>query len=80
MGEFSWKFLLGPEAAAGWQSDTVTVSGDGEKMSVDVETTWDTESDAIEFADAYKKFLGSRSIEPAVTRRKQQVTVSYVTR
>ena len=81
MGEFSWRFLLGDEAASGWGADSVQVVDQGEgKMGVFIDSSWDTEADAREFADAYAAFLRSRSIEPEIRRQKRVVSVSYVTR
>src|SRR5688500_4157741 len=81
MGEFSWRFLLGDEAATGWGADTVQVVDQGEgKMGVFVDSSWDTEADAREFADAYAAFLKTRAIEPEIRRLKRVVSVSYVTR
>jgi hypothetical protein len=81
MGEFSWRFLLNDEAAAGWGGDTVQVVDKGEgRLGVFVDSSWDTEADAREFVDAYTAFLKTRSIEPEIRRQKRLVSVSYVTR
>jgi hypothetical protein len=81
MGEFSWRFLLGDEAASGWGADTVQVVDKGEgRLAVFVDSSWDTEADAREFLDAYAAFLKTRSIEAEIRRQKRVVSVSYITR
>lgn len=79
MGEFTWRYLLGSNVGEGWGGDAVeVVSNGGKSLEVFVETTWDTEADAQEFAGAYREFLQSRAIKPAITAKGRNVSVSYV--
>jgi hypothetical protein len=78
MGEFGWRFLLGEEAASGWGGDSVQVrEGAGGALSVSIETIWDTEEDARQFAAAYEHLLKSRTRTPAVQRDGRRVSVRY---
>lgn len=78
MGEFGWSFLLGREAAAGWSADLLRITeGPGKVMHVAVSSSWDTDRDASDFADAYEAFLHGRKIRARVSRDKRDVFVSY---
>lgn len=81
MGEFGWRFLLGDEAAAGWGGDAVQIVQKGVRpLDVFIETIWDTELDARQFAAAYRRFLSSRSIKPEILSTGRKVSVSYSAR
>ncbi len=80
LGEFHWRFLLGDAPAAGWTSDQVQVLDDRMgSLTVLVDSAWDTENDALEFAEAYRGFLESRGLEPRMARRGNVVRVGYGT-
>jgi hypothetical protein len=60
LGEFHWRFLLGRQAGEGWGSDSVTIRRDRGSLTVLVDSSWDTETDAREFADAMQRMLGGK--------------------
>lgn len=75
LGEFHWRFLVGNDAAKGWKNDRAVIHQNGR---VDVDTDWDTEQDAIEFASAYESLLKKRGVADAkVTRDAAKVHASY---
>lgn len=81
MGEFGWRFLLGEKAAAGWGGDSVQIVQQGARpLDVFVETVWDSDLDAREFATAYRQFLTGRSIKPQILSNGRRVSVSYSAR
>src|SRR5262245_7446076 len=52
---------LGTKAAAGWDGDRYAVfKGPGDKLALVWFSTWDSESDAKEFASAYWRYLGTK--------------------
>ena len=78
MGEFAWRFLLGEKAAEGWGGDVVqVVEGPAGGLMIFVESVWDTEADAREFAAAYAEFLKNKSRHPEITRKNRRVSVVY---
>jgi hypothetical protein len=78
MGEFGWRFLLGEEAASGWGGDSVQVrEGPAGVLSVSIETIWDTQEDARQFAAAYEQLLKSRRRTPTLQRDGRRVSVRY---
>lgn len=65
LGELQISIMLrkhqGAKAAAGWDGDRYAVfNGPDERLGLVWYTTWDTESEAQEFVDAYARYLGSR--------------------
>jgi hypothetical protein len=75
LGEFHWRFLVGADAAKGWKNDRVVIYRDGR---VDVDTEWDSEQDATQFASAYEAFLAKRGLANAkVTRDNAKVHAAY---
>lgn len=60
LGEFNLRHLVGEQAASGWNGDAVAVYERGGKRRVELDTSWDSERDAEEFAAAYASFLTSR--------------------
>jgi hypothetical protein len=78
MGEFHWRFLLGPDASRGWVNDRVTVALNRWcEPTVLVETKWDNEARADAFRQAYVAFLRGREIEPVVEVNGREVRVAY---
>ena len=75
LGEFHWRFLVGPDASRGWTNDRVTVYRGGK---VRAETKWESEQRATAFADSYVAFLAGRGLEPKVQKNGTSVTVEYV--
>ena len=57
VGEFAFRFLLGEKAADGWRGDDMAIYGAGAKKLVIVQSEWDSDEDANEFATAYVAFL-----------------------
>ncbi|HEX6087259.1 MAG TPA: hypothetical protein VF266_22200 [Thermoanaerobaculia bacterium] len=74
LGEFHWRFLVG-DAAQGWRNDRAVIYQDGR---VEVDTDWDDEARATQFAAAYQSFLTKRGIEAKVTRDGAKVRASYI--
>lgn len=78
LGEFHWRYLVGNKAAAGWSGDVVEVMEDRKKRAtVIVETKWDTEADAREFAEGYRKLLEKKEEKPVIAIDGTRVTVGY---
>jgi hypothetical protein len=77
LGEFHWRFLLGPDAARGWVNDRVIVARDGR---VQAETTWESPERATAFADAYGAFLKKRGIEATIKHDGNNATATYTAR
>lgn len=77
LGEFHWRFLVGPSGSAGWVNDRAVVYPGGR---VEVKTTWETENHAQAFASAYEAFLRGRKLEATVKRDGVDVTATYVER
>jgi hypothetical protein len=80
LGEFHWRFLLGPEASKGWVDDHVVVTQDAAcRTTVHAETRWENAARAAAFRDAYVVFLRNRAIEPSkVTSDGNVVRVEYL--
>lgn len=76
LGEFHWRFLLGDQAARGWEADSVTVS-DGRRPTVLVQTVWSTPHDAAVFATAYRQLLTSRGLDPKLRATGNEVRAAY---
>jgi hypothetical protein len=72
LGELQTSVMLGrqgPKAAAGWDGDRYAVfEGPGEKLGLLWLSTWDSEDDAREFAQAYTRYqtrrMGKDSFQP----------------
>lgn len=60
LGEFHWSFLLGKTAGEGWGSDRVVIRRSGAGTTVLVDSSWDSETDAREFAAAIEKMLAEK--------------------
>jgi hypothetical protein len=74
LGEFHWRFLVGEPNARGWLNDRAIVHRNGH---VEVETKWESEKQAIAFADAYGAFLTKRGVKAKVARAGAVVTAAY---
>jgi hypothetical protein len=57
LGEYHWRFLLGRVAGEGWGRDRVVVRRGVGGSTVLVDSSWDSEKDAREFADALAPLL-----------------------
>ena len=78
LGEFHWRYLLGNKAAAGWGGDKVEVFQDRKKRTTVIAATkWDSEEDAEEFAEAYKKLLAKKGEKPRFAVDGVDVVVGY---
>lgn len=78
LGEFHWRFLLGKEPAAGVDRGSFRmVPQSAGRWAVEIDTSWDTEKDAGEFATAYRAFLQEREIAPKITRQGRNVRATY---
>jgi hypothetical protein len=77
LGEFHWRFLLGPEAVKGLAGDRAVVYENGR---VELATQWDREEQSAAFALALQGFLTKRGLEPRVTRDGRNVRAEYVTK
>lgn len=78
MGEFHWRFLLGPDAARGWVNDRVVVyRPDKNGVRVQAETTWESPERAGAFATAYGAFLKKRGIDAKVQHEGSNATATY---
>jgi len=78
LGEFHWKYLLDEEAASGWASDDVRVmKGADGKMTVFIDSSWDSEKDAVEFSSAIATLLRKKGAAPSVKTRGKRVLVAY---
>lgn len=78
LGEFHWRYLLGPEASQGWVDDQVMVHQNRFcEPTVLVETKWETEARAEAFRKAYVEFLRGRDLEPFVGVDGRIVRVAY---
>jgi hypothetical protein len=78
LGEFHWRFLLGRAAAEGWGADRVEVRGDGDRATVLVESSWDSDADAREFAEALRPLLEKKNAKHArVTLRGARVLAAW---
>ncbi len=74
LGAFHWKFLLGEDAASGWESDEVEVrkrSGGG--LTVLGESGWATEADAGEFAAALRERWKENGADGTIVTEGRQV-------
>lgn len=76
LGEFGWKFLLGDEAAAGWNGDAIRFVR-GKEITVLINTSWDSVEDAQQFVAAYRAFLRERKIDAKFFATGKQVRVAY---
>ncbi len=70
LGAFHWSFLLGPDAGDGWAADCVRLTRNGNGFDVDGSSTWDSETDAAEFAGALATFLEKRNVAKRRVQRK----------
>lgn len=61
LGEFHWRFLLGEKAGAGWGSDRVVIRKSGNGATVLVDSSWDSATDAREFAEAIQPLLETKN-------------------
>jgi hypothetical protein len=78
MGEFNLRHLVGEEAAKGWNSDSVALFEQRGRRRTELDSTWDSERDAEEFAAAYASFLASRGERNVViTCSERSVRVRY---
>lgn len=76
LGEFHWRFLVGDDAASGWEADSVTVT-DGKRPTVLVETLWSNPDEAAAFATAYNRMLKKHGLDPKVRATGNQVRAAY---
>lgn len=74
LGEFHWRFLVGPDDARGWVNDRVAVWRDGR---VEARTKWESDERASAFAGAYAAFLKKRGIDAKLTREGTSVITTY---
>jgi hypothetical protein len=74
LGEFHWRFLVGAENARGWVNDRAFVTKAGK---VDVQTKWESEERAVQFAAAYGAFLKNRGVQANVVREGMNVKATY---
>jgi hypothetical protein len=74
LGEFHWRFLVGPDASRGWLADRAVVYPDGR---VNVTTQWESPERATAFATAYENFLKQRGLAPKITRNGANVQAAY---
>jgi hypothetical protein len=70
LGAFHWTFLLGDEAGSGWASDCVRVTRRDSGFQIEGASGWDSESDAVQFAAALRRFLAERKVSKAKVDRK----------
>lgn len=54
------------EAAAGWNGDQVVLLKKGDKYSLILKSLWDTENDAAEFINSFKKWFGGKQSSSGV--------------
>jgi hypothetical protein len=76
LGEFGWKFLLGDEAAAGWNGDAIRFVR-GKEITVLINTSWDSVEDAQQFVAAYRAFLREKKIDAKFFATGKSVRVAY---
>jgi len=74
LGEFHWRFLVGANNSAGWVNDRAVVTRDGH---VQIETKWDSDAHATNFANAYEAFLKGRGVNAKVERAGVVVKAAY---
>ena len=68
IGEFQWRIIFNEfemtaqstEAAAGWDGDRFSVYERGNELLLLLFTTWDSSSEANQFAEAYRELLGKK--------------------
>jgi hypothetical protein len=77
LGEFYWRFLLGEQPAEGSDVSTFSIHGKGKNPTSVVQSSWDSEKDAQEFAEAYFAFLKKKGFSPRVARNGKSVRVVY---
>lgn len=78
LGQFHWSFLLGADAGEGWASDVVSVRHGAEGATVLVDSTWDDESEAVEFEQSCRTFLeGKDAPNMTVTRDRARVKAAW---
>ena len=71
LGAFHWSFLLGEDAGEGWASDCVSVTRRSGGLEIAGTSTWDSESDATEFAQGLRSFLdGKKDLRKTKVDRK----------
>jgi hypothetical protein len=76
LGEFGWRFLLGDEAAKGWNGDAIRFVR-GAEITVLINTSWDSVDDAQEFVVAYRAFLRKKKINAKFFATGNSVRVAY---
>ena len=78
LGEFYWAELVGDAAAAGADRSTFTLREDRRKrLTAFIDSSWDTEQDALEFAEAYREFLANRNLKPEISVDGKRVRAAY---
>lgn len=78
LGEFHWRYLLGPENARGWKNDRVTIAENRFcEPTVLVESDWDDPDAARRFYDAYRAFLDRRGVGSLARLDGSSVRVAY---
>ncbi|MFN2443560.1 MAG: hypothetical protein ABR517_12825 [Thermoanaerobaculia bacterium] len=79
LGAFHWTFLLGEEAGSGWASDCVRVTRRGSTFQIEGTSGWDSEADAVQFAEELRRFLAGRNVKkPKVDRKGIDVSFRWV--
>ncbi|MHB0971451.1 MAG: hypothetical protein ACYC7A_17105 [Thermoanaerobaculia bacterium] len=76
LGEFGWKFLLGDDAASGWNGDAIRFVR-GDEITVLIDTSWDSVEDAQQFVAAYRTFLRKQKIVAKFFATGKSVRVAY---
>ncbi len=86
IGELTMRIMLarqgGNQAAAGWDGDTLAVfagKADPKRLGMVWLSTWDTEADAEQFADALQKYWMPNDEPAAVARQGAAPTIRAVT-
>lgn len=74
LGEFHWRFLVGPTASTGWLADRVLITPRGTVLA---ETRWESPEQAVVFRDAYLVFLRGRGLEVRSSLEGNRVRAGY---
>lgn len=80
LGEFHWRFLLGEEAAAGWDFDCIRATEVDGEIRIEGSSGWESEADAKEFADSLTKLLADHATDGEVVVTKRSVRFAWVSR